>query len=74
MDIRLNDYKKVLAMDARTLKNLSDYAKIPNPCPATGNQGAITQDDIPTEVSPSFSSWHIADLSYGSGYHNLQLY
>ena len=24
MDIRLNDYKKVLAMDARTLKNLSD--------------------------------------------------
>ena len=57
-----------------TLKNLSDYAKIPNPCPITGNQGAITQDDIPTEVSPSFSSWHIADLSYGSGYHNLQLY
>ena len=57
-----------------TLKNLSDYAKIPNPCPSTGNQGAVTQDDIPTEVSPSFSSWHIADLSYGSGYHNLQLY
>ena len=24
MDIKLNDYKKVLAMDARTLKNLSD--------------------------------------------------
>ena len=57
-----------------TLKNLSDYAKIPNPCPATGNQGAITTDDIPTEVSPSFSSWHIADLSYGSGSHNLRLY
>ena len=58
-----------------TLKNLSDYAKIPNPCPVTGHQGTlINGDDKPTKESPSFSSWHIADLSYGSGYHSLQLY
>lgn len=58
-----------------TLKNLSDYAKIPNPCPVTGHQGAlILGDDKPTKESPSFSSWYIADLSYGSGYHSLQLY
>ena len=36
-----------------TLKHLSDYARIPNPCPVTGNQGAITTDHIPTEESPS---------------------
>ena len=55
-------------------KYLSDYSKIPNPCPITGHKGGITTDDIPTKVSPSFSSWHIADLSYGSGSHYLQLY
>ena len=58
-----------------TLKNLSDYAKIPNACPYTGHRGSMASNQhIPTKISPSFSSWHIADLSYGDGYHSLQLY
>lgn len=57
-----------------TLKYLSDYSKIPNPCPTTGNQGGISLNDRSNEVSPSFSSWHISDLSYKNHSHTLQLY
>lgn len=58
-----------------TLQQLSDYKKIPNPCPTTGRQGVISLhgDDV-TEVSPSFSSWKILNLSNQSSSHNLQLY
>ena len=54
-----------------TLKQLSDYKKIPNPCPTTGNQGGLSLNDEPTEVSPSFSSWYISDLSYKNYSHTL---
>lgn len=65
-----NSYKLESAIDIS-----KDYKKIPNPCPITGRQGHIRLgEDIPNEVSPTYSLWRVSDLSSTTHGYGLSLF